>query len=215
MLADEAVQIKGYGPARQITLFEDDAPVLQVLTSDTTATAAGLLSWLRARWRIENMVKYAAEHNGIDALADYRMDTGPDTRQVTNPARTAARKPSPPPRRSSPPPNEHCPSCRRSRHPETEERQAARSTRPDRDRCRRTRTRQDRTTPRTGQGRSHRPGPRRATSPPPHPAPRPTWSAPQSPDYEPTKMGIWRGMGICRGNAGVLLRSIKRKRRSW
>jgi len=41
------------------------------------------------------------------------------------------------------------------------------------------------------------------------------WSAPQSPDYEPTKMGIWRGMGICRGNAGVLLRSIKRKRRSW
>ena len=21
------------------------------------------------------------------------------------------------------------------------------------------------------------------------------WSAPQSPDYEPTKMGIWRGMG--------------------
>ena len=92
MLADEAVQIKGYGPARQLTLFEDDAPVLQVLTSDTTATAAGLLSWLRARWRIENMFKYAAEHNGIDALADYRMDTGPDTRQVTNPARTAARK---------------------------------------------------------------------------------------------------------------------------
>jgi Helix-turn-helix domain len=91
MLADEAVQIKGYGAARQLTLFEHDAPVLQVLTSDTTATAVGLLYWLRARWRIENMFKYAAEHNGIDALADYGMDIGPDTRKVTNPARTAAR----------------------------------------------------------------------------------------------------------------------------
>jgi hypothetical protein len=92
MLADEAVQIKDYGPARQLTLFEHDAPVLQVLTSDTTATAVGLLYWLRARWRIENMFKYAAAHNGIDALADYGMDIGPDTRKVTNPARTAARK---------------------------------------------------------------------------------------------------------------------------
>src|SRR5665647_473995 len=92
MLADEAVAIKGYGGARQLTLFENDAPVLQVLTSDTTATAVALLYWLRARWRIENMFKYAAEHNGIDTLADYRMDIGPDTRKVTNPARTAARK---------------------------------------------------------------------------------------------------------------------------
>ncbi len=92
LLADETVQIKGYGPARQLTLFENDAPVLQVLTSDTTATAVGLLYWLRARWRIENMFKYAAEHNGIDALAGYGMDIGPDTRNVTNPARTAARK---------------------------------------------------------------------------------------------------------------------------
>jgi len=92
MLADETVQIKGYGPARQLTLYENDTPVLQVLTSDTTATAVGLLYWLRARWRIENMFKYAAAHNGIDALADYGMDTGPDTRKVTNPARTAARK---------------------------------------------------------------------------------------------------------------------------
>jgi transposase len=92
LLADETVQIKGYGPARQLTLYENDTPVLQVLTSDTTATGVGLLYWLRARWRIENMFKYAAAHNGIDALADYGMDIGPDTRKVTNPARTAARK---------------------------------------------------------------------------------------------------------------------------
>src|ERR1035437_6530635 len=92
MLADETVQIKDYGPARQLTLYEHDAPVLQVLTSDTTATGVGLLYWLRARWRIENMFKYAAAHNGIDTLVDYGMDIGPDTRKVTNPARTAARK---------------------------------------------------------------------------------------------------------------------------
>jgi len=92
LLADETVQLKGYGPARQLTLVEHGAPVLQVLTSDTTATGAALLCWLRARWRIENMFKYAAEHNGIDALADYLMDIGPDARMVTNPARVAARR---------------------------------------------------------------------------------------------------------------------------
>lgn len=90
-LADETVAIKGYGDARQLTLFEHGAPVLQVLTSETTGTGADLLCWLRSRWRIENMFKYAAEHNGIDALADYGMDIGTDTRKVTNPARTAAR----------------------------------------------------------------------------------------------------------------------------
>ena len=90
-LADEMVELNGYGQARQLTLFEHGAPVLQVLTSDTTATGASLLCWLRARWRIENMFKYAAEHNGIDTLADYRMDIGPDTRKVANPARAAAR----------------------------------------------------------------------------------------------------------------------------
>jgi hypothetical protein len=92
MLADEAVQIKGYGLARQLTLYEHDTPVLQVLTSDTTATGVALLYWLRARWRIENMFSCAAAHIGIDALADHGMDIGPDTRRVTNPARTAARK---------------------------------------------------------------------------------------------------------------------------
>ena len=92
VLADESVQLKGYGQARQLTLYEAGVPVLQVLTSEQAATGADLLCWLRSRWRIENMFKYASEHNGIDALADYRMDIGPDTRMVTNPARLAARK---------------------------------------------------------------------------------------------------------------------------
>ena len=92
LLADETVQLTGYGDARQLTLFENDKPALQVLTSDTAGTGADLLCWLRARWRIENTFKYASAHNGIDALADYGMDIGPDQRMVTNPARTQARK---------------------------------------------------------------------------------------------------------------------------
>ena len=92
VLADETVQLKNYGQARQLTLYEHDQPVLQVLTCDTRATGADLLCWLRSRWRIENMFKYACEHNGIDALADYAMDIGLDTQKVANPARVTARK---------------------------------------------------------------------------------------------------------------------------
>src|SRR6266852_5066892 len=57
-LADEMVTIKDYGQARQITLYEDGSPVLQVLTSDTAAPAAALLAWLRCRWRTGNLFKY-------------------------------------------------------------------------------------------------------------------------------------------------------------
>ena len=90
-LADEMVEINGYGPARQLTLFEHDTPVMQILTSDLTAPAAALLAWLRCRWRIENAFKYLSAHHGIDALADYHADIDPDTTTITNPARVAAR----------------------------------------------------------------------------------------------------------------------------
>ena len=76
-LADEMVEINGYGPARQLTLFEHDTPVLQILTSDLTAPAAALLAWLRCRWRIENAFKYLSAHHGIDALADYHATSTP------------------------------------------------------------------------------------------------------------------------------------------
>ena len=90
-LADETVQIKDYGQARQITLFEDDAPVLQVLTSDTDAPAAALLAWLRCRWRIENLFKYLEAHYGIHWLCDYHADAEDDDHLIANPARKAAR----------------------------------------------------------------------------------------------------------------------------
>ena len=75
-----------------------------------------LLCWLRARWRIENMFKYAAEHNGIDALADY-MDIGPDTRPVANPAREAANDTVKTRRPTWSPPNARCRSCRATAPP--------------------------------------------------------------------------------------------------
>ena len=90
-LADEMVTINDYGPARQLTLYEDNQPVLQVLTSDLTAPAAALLAWLRCRWRIENVFKYLTAHHGIDWLCHYGADICPDTALIDNPARKRAR----------------------------------------------------------------------------------------------------------------------------
>ncbi|HSO55952.1 MAG TPA: transposase, partial [Actinomycetes bacterium] len=90
-LADEMITIKDYGPARQLTLFEHDQPVLQVLTSDLTAPAAALLAWLRCRWRIENVFKYLTAHHGMDWLCHYEADLAPDTTPIDNPARKQAR----------------------------------------------------------------------------------------------------------------------------
>jgi hypothetical protein len=88
--ADEPVTINGYGTARQISLIEHGVVVLQILTSDFTACPVGLLLTLKARWRIENAFKYAAEHYGIDALGDYLADIAANTRPVDNPARKTA-----------------------------------------------------------------------------------------------------------------------------
>ena len=90
-LADEMVTIKDYGQARQITLLEDGAPVLQVLTSDTTAPAAALLAWLRCRWRIENLFKYLEAHYGIHWLTDYHASIEDDDHLIDNPERKAGR----------------------------------------------------------------------------------------------------------------------------
>ena len=90
-LADQTVEIKDYGQARQITLSEDGAPVLQVLTSDTDAPAAALLAWLRCRWRIENLFKYLEANYGIHWLCDYHAETEDDDHLIANPERKAAR----------------------------------------------------------------------------------------------------------------------------
>ena len=62
--AEETVQLKDYGDARQITLFEHGRVVLQILTSDTAACPADILSWLKSRWREENFLKYASQNYG-------------------------------------------------------------------------------------------------------------------------------------------------------
>jgi Transposase protein len=87
---DEEVQLKDYGEARQITLFEHGRVVLQVLTSDFEACPAALLGWLKPRWREENYLKYAAAHYGIDAICDYAADIQANTKITDNPARKDA-----------------------------------------------------------------------------------------------------------------------------
>ncbi len=90
-VADEIVHLAGYGTARQLTLFEHGVAVIQILTSDLTARGAALVCFLRGRWRIENLFKYAEAHNGIDSIASYGMDTVTDDRKVDNPKRTQGR----------------------------------------------------------------------------------------------------------------------------
>ena len=88
--AEESVQLKDYGEARQITLFEHGRVVLQVLTSDSGACPATLLGWLKSRWREENFLKYASQNYGIDAICDYLADIETNTKIVDNPARKEA-----------------------------------------------------------------------------------------------------------------------------
>ena len=69
--AEETVQLKDYGEARQITLSEHGRVALQILTSDSDACPAEILSWLKSRWREENFLKYASENYGTDKTCDY------------------------------------------------------------------------------------------------------------------------------------------------
>ena len=88
--AEETVQLKDYGDARQITLFEHGRVALQILTSDTAACPADILSWLKSRWREENFLKYASENYGIDKICDYLASIETNTKLTRNPARDQA-----------------------------------------------------------------------------------------------------------------------------
>src|ERR1035437_5087648 len=88
--AEETVQLKDYGKARQITLFEHGQVALQILTSDFEACPADILSWLKSRWREENFLKYASENYGIDKICDYIATTGTNTKKIGNPERKKA-----------------------------------------------------------------------------------------------------------------------------
>ena len=88
--AGETVQLKDYGQARQITLFEHGRVALQILTSDFGACPADILAWLKSRWREENFLKYASENYGIDKICDYLASIETDTKLIRNPARDQA-----------------------------------------------------------------------------------------------------------------------------
>ena len=104
--AEETVQLKDYGDARQITLSEHGTVALQILTSDLEACPADILSWLKSRWREENFLKYASENYGIDKICDYlaehrrRTPSSPATPPATRPSRRPRRRESPRRRRT-------------------------------------------------------------------------------------------------------------------
>src|SRR6266700_72759 len=88
--AEETADIKDYGQARQLTLFEHGQVALQVLTSDFDACPAEILAWLKSRWREENFLKYASDNYGIDKICDYIAAVEANTKVIGNPARKAA-----------------------------------------------------------------------------------------------------------------------------
>ena len=88
--AEETVQIKDYGEARQITLFEHGKVALQILTSDSGACPAEILAWLKPRWREENFLKYASENYGTGKICDYLAGIEANTKITGNPARKQA-----------------------------------------------------------------------------------------------------------------------------
>ena len=88
--AEETVQARDYGPARQITLFEHGQVALQILTSDFEACPAGILAWLKSRWREENFLKYASDNYGTDKICDYIAAIETSTKMTGNPARKTA-----------------------------------------------------------------------------------------------------------------------------
>jgi hypothetical protein len=89
-VADERVELEGYGQCRQLSLYEHGRVVLQILTSDLVTPAARLAHVLRCRWCIENTFKYLEQHHGLHWLCDYQMQISSDTRLVRNPQRSTA-----------------------------------------------------------------------------------------------------------------------------
>src|SRR5487761_1217892 len=88
--AEEKVQLKDYGEARQLTLFEHGRVVLQIHASDCGTCQAEILDWLKSRWREENFLKYASGNYGIDKICDYAATIETNTKITANPARKAA-----------------------------------------------------------------------------------------------------------------------------
>ena len=88
--AEEMTHLKDYGDTRQITLFEHGQPALQLLTSDADACPAGMLSFLKSRWREENFLKYPSENYGTGKICDYAAAIEANTKVVDNPGRRAA-----------------------------------------------------------------------------------------------------------------------------
>ena len=109
--AEEKVQLKDYGEARQLTLFEHGKVALQILTSDFQACPAQILAWLKSRWRRRTSSSTPAKITASTRSATTSPVSRPAPRSWTT--RTARRRtpPSTRQRRPSQPPNATWPAC--------------------------------------------------------------------------------------------------------
>jgi transposase len=90
-LADQEVRlVKGKLRLRQVTRRMNNGHQTPILTSRRDLPAAQVAYRMFERWRQENFFKYLREEYALDALAEYAVVPDDPTREVPNPARTAA-----------------------------------------------------------------------------------------------------------------------------
>ena len=90
-LADQEVRLlKGKLRLRQITRRMPNGHQTPILTSRRDLSAAHLAYRMFERWRQENFFKYLCAEYALDALADHAVVPDDPTREVPNPAWTAA-----------------------------------------------------------------------------------------------------------------------------
>jgi transposase len=91
LLADQEVRLlKGKLRLRQVTRLAEDGHQTPILTSRRDLPAAQVAYRMFDRWRQENFFKYLREEYALDALADHCAVSDDSTREVPNPAWTAA-----------------------------------------------------------------------------------------------------------------------------
>ena len=88
--AEEKVQLKDYGEARQLTLFEHGKVVLQILTSDFDACPADDPGLAEVPVAGGELPQVRRENYGIDKICDYVAGIETNTKIIDNPARKAA-----------------------------------------------------------------------------------------------------------------------------
>lgn len=88
-LYEEAINIRNFGPIRNIAVLKDSGKQPHILTTDQKTEAALIACLMFNRWGQENFFKYMIEHYSLDALQGYGGEDIVEEILVANPQRAA------------------------------------------------------------------------------------------------------------------------------